>query len=59
MAAYRKTLSWSVWALLVVFWDGGALAADWTIGGGVQERIEFDDNIRLARVSHIRSDYLC
>ena len=47
MAAYRKTLSWSVWALLVVFWDGGALAADWTIGGGVQERIEFDDNIRL------------
>lgn len=47
MAAYRKTLSWSVWALLVVFWDGGALAADWTIGGGVQERIEFDDNVRL------------
>ena len=48
MAAYRKTLSWSVWALLVVFCDGGALAAEWTIGGGVQERIEFDDNVRLA-----------
>ncbi len=47
MAAYRRILSWSVWALLVVFWDGGALAADWTIGGRVQERIEFDDNIRL------------
>ncbi len=47
MAAYRKSLSWSVWALLVVLWDGGALAAEWTIGGGVQERIEFDDNVRL------------
>ena len=47
MAAYRRTLSWSVWALLAVFWDGGALAAEWTIGGGVQERIEFDDNVRL------------
>ncbi len=47
MAAYRKTLSWGASALLIVLWDGGALAAEWSVGGQVRERITFDDNVRL------------
>ena len=47
MAAYRKTLSWGASALLIVLWDGGALAAEWSVGGRVRERIAFDDNVRL------------
>ena len=47
MAAYRKTLSWGASALLIVLWDGGALAAEWSVGGQVRERIAFDDNVRL------------